>query len=557
MLRTTLLILAGSCNSDDDNSPDDGSPEPPGIVLFELSTPNETAPLVRRIVVETDVPSTLSVDLVAPDHQVSVSFPGEASRHEHTLLGLKAGRAYQVTATASFDGADSAAHTEPTTTAGPWPHLPSPEIVTPADRARRAPGDTMLPLRCADSECGEPNETVLVVDEEGEIVYLLSVGGISNDPMQDAIEYEGGILALVGTTETSAIHYAWDGTVLAQWQVNPLDPETIPVQSAYAHSLHHDLVPHALVPDSFLAIGRYRLTVPDYPSSYDVPGLVAESFVADDVALEFRHDGSVTREIKLSDYIPTSRIAYNSLDQVIEGWRDWAHANAIVLDPADGHWLLSLRHQDAVVKIDPDVVGEVTWIAGYPDNWPAELADRLLTPVGAPFEWQYHQHAPLVADAGNGKKTLVVFDNGNAQAAPYTGEVPLVVPPEGVALPGELVSRIVAYTIDEQAMTIAQAWEFDRIAAGTLFSEAVGDVDLLENGNVLSSWGFLQTLPGGQTWYGEAGFGDKAVRVIEIDPETLDEVWHVHLTVDAAINAAGVTAYRAERIPQLSGRVVD
>jgi len=556
MLRTMLLLLAGACNSSDDTSPDGPPGKHPGIVLFALSTPNENAPLVRRIVVETDALSTLAVDLVAPDHQVSVSFPGEATHHEHTLLGLKAGREYQVTATASFDGAESATRTQATTTAGPWPQMPVPEVVTD-DPARRAPGDTMLPLRCADSQCGEPNETVLVVDEAGEIVYLLSVDDIFNDTMQDAIEYDGGILALVGTSETSAIHYAWDGTELARWRVNPLSSDTIDVQSAYAHSLHHDIVPHPLIPDSFLAIGRYRLTVLQYPGSYDVPELVGESFVADDVALEFRTDGSVTREIKLSDYIPTSRIGYNSLDVVIEGWRDWAHANAIVLDPADGDWILSLRHQDAVVKINQDVSGDLVWIAGNPDNWPVEYADRLLTPVGSPFKWQYHQHAPLIIDEGDGTKTMILFDNGNAQTSPYSGEVPLVLPDHGDALPAALMSRVVAYTIDEQAMTISQQWEFDRIADGTLFAEAVGDVDVLENGNVLSAWGYLQTLPGGKTWYTQAGFGDKAVRVIEIDPVTLDEVWHIHLTVDGVVNPAGVTAYRAERIPALAGRVVD
>lgn len=551
-----MWFFLAACDGQDDNGQtDDSSPESPEIVLFELTTPNEIAPLVRRIVVETDALSTLAVDLVSGDHHLSVSFPGEATRHQHTLLGLKPGREYQVTATLTFDG-EELTQTETTTTAGPWSHLPVADVVVD-DAARRAPGHTMLPLRCASQDCAEPNETVLVVDETGEIVYLLSVDADDNDTMQDAIEYDGGILALVGTSETAAIHFAWDGTELSRWRVGAISDATTPVEATLAHSMHHDIVPHPLVPDTFLAIGRYRLTVPSYPASYDDPELFAESFVADDVALEFTIDGSVPREIKLSDYIPTSRIAYNSLDEVIEGWRDWAHANAIVLDPTDGTWLLSLRHQDAVVKLDPDVPGAVVWIAGYPENWPAEFSDVLLSPVGSPFAWQYHQHAPLIVDDGGGKKTLILFDNGNVQTAPYSGETPLFVPPEGVPLPPGLQSRIVAYSIDEQAMTIAQSWEFDESSVGTLFSEAVGDVDLLENGNVLSAWGFLQTQPGGQPWYGDVGLGAKAVRVIEIDPVTRDEIWHIHLTVDAALNEQGVTAYRAERIPSLSGRIVD
>jgi len=552
-----VLFWFAACSGPDDDDAD----TPDGhIVAFELTLPNDTAPLVRRVHVETDRPSTLGVAFTSGDHHVEVTFPGEATTHDHLLLGFRPGLTYDVTATATFPDND-AQQTVPTTTAGPWPHLPSVEIVTD-DETRRAPGDTLIPLRCVVSaRCEAPNELVLVIDAQGEIVYVLDVGQPDRpgeDTMQDVAEYEGGLLVLTGTTVVSAVHYAWDGTEIARWRIGATEPDTVNVQSAWADTFHHDLIQHPTVSDHFLALAHYPLSGVAYPTDYDDPELVdPNATISDEVAIEFATDGTVIREAKLSDYLPTFRIGYDSLDTV-NGTSsiDWAHANAIQLDPSDGGWIVSLRNQDAVVKIDPETPGEVAWIAGVPDNWPPAYQDELLTPEGSPFAWQFHQHAALFLDEG-GTKRLLVYDNGNAQTTPYSGVPPLVLPNVGQPVPAGLRSRVVAYTIDETARTITQDWAFDTPQGGALFTEAVGDVDLLPNGNALSTWGFLQTLPGGEVWYEEADRGSKGVRLIEFDPATLDEIWHVHLSTDRASNADGVTAYRSERIAPLAGRVID
>jgi hypothetical protein len=551
-----LFALAACSGPDDvDDSTADGE-----IVAFDLTLPHETAPLVRQVHVETDTQSTLRVVFSSGDHEVEVVFPEEATTHDHLLLGFRPGLTYDVTATATFSGNEADA-TVSTTTAGPWAHLPSVEIVTD-DEARRAPGDTLIPLRCPVSGCGDPNELVFGIDAQGEIVYVLDVGGPEmpgGDTMQDVVEYDGGLLVLSGTTSVSAVHYAWDGTELARWRVGATEPDTVNVASAWAETFHHDLITHPSVPDHFLALGHYPLSGVEYPMDYNNPDLMdPNATISDDVALEFATDGTVVREAKLSDYLPTSRIGYDSLDSV-NGMSaiDWAHGNAIQLDPADDGWVLSLRNQDAVVKIDPDAPGEVAWIAGVPDNWPPAFEHLLLTPVGSPFAWQFHQHAALFLDEGAGMKRLLVYDNGNAQTTPYSGVDPLVLPDVGQPLPAGLRSRVVAYTIDEPARTIRQDWTFDTPQGGTLFTEAVGDVDLLANGNAVSTWGFLQTLPGGTVWYEDAERGSKGVRIIEFDPATLDEIWHVHLSTDRAVNEEGVTAYRSERIAPLAGRVID
>lgn len=60
---------------------------------------------------------------------------------------------------------------------------------------------------------------------------------------------------------------------------------------------------------------------------------------------------------------------------------DWCHANAVSHDPRDDSLLVSLRHQDCIIKIDRRS-GDLVWILGDPGNWRAPWSDSLLRPVG-------------------------------------------------------------------------------------------------------------------------------------------------------------------------------
>ena len=92
---------------------------------------------------------------------------------------------------------------------------------------------------------------------------------------------------------------------------------------------------------------------------------------------------------------------------------DNEHANAILEDPRDNSIVVSIRHQDAVIKFTRN--GQLKWILGPHANWGAQWQKYLLTPVGTPFEWQYAQHAPELTPQG----TLLVYDDGNYRASPF------------------------------------------------------------------------------------------------------------------------------------------
>lgn len=84
---------------------------------------------------------------------------------------------------------------------------------------------------------------------------------------------------------------------------------------------------------------------------------------------------------------------------------DWLHSNSLQLAP-DGNILVSVRHQDQILKIDYQngvAWGEVLWRFGKDGDFKVESAD--------PWPWPSHQHDASILEDG----TLLVYDNGNTR----------------------------------------------------------------------------------------------------------------------------------------------
>jgi hypothetical protein len=146
---------------------------------------------------------------------------------------------------------------------------------------------------------------------------------------------------------------------------------------------------------------------------------------------------------------------------------DWLHSNAIAYSPADGDLIVSMRHQDWVIKIDySDGAGDghVVWRLG-PDG------DFTLDPPD-PFGWFTHQHDPNYAPGND--TLLAVFDNGNTRCANGGG----------------CFSRGQVFQLDETAMTATTTLSAD---LGS-YSSALGSAQALANGNFHFNSGF-QTPP--------------------------------------------------------------
>jgi hypothetical protein len=177
---------------------------------------------------------------------------------------------------------------------------------------------------------------------------------------------------------------------------------------------------------------------------------------------------------------------------------DWLHVNALGWSPQDHDLILSLRHQDWVIKIDyRDGAGDgqVIWRLGRNGDFTLASDD--------PFPWFSHQHNVSYSDP----TTLVVFDNGNTRCAEQS--------------PVRCRSRGQVLALDESHRQARLVLNVD--LGG--YSFAVGSAQRLANGNYVFTSGI------------EGGRGVYAGRSIEVTPN--GKVVYVQ-----SVNPAEYRAYR-------------
>jgi arylsulfate sulfotransferase len=133
---------------------------------------------------------------------------------------------------------------------------------------------------------------------------------------------------------------------------------------------------------------------------------------------------------------------------------DWLHLNAVSWSPADGNLVLSIRHQDWVIKIayqGGQGDGHIIWRLGKDGDFTVNSAD--------PSPWFSHQHDAHYID----DHTLILFDNGNTRRASDPNAH----------------SRGQVWTLDEQTMTATLVVNAD---LGS-YAGALGAAERLSNGD--------------------------------------------------------------------------
>jgi hypothetical protein len=198
---------------------------------------------------------------------------------------------------------------------------------------------------------------------------------------------------------------------------------------------------------------------------------------------------------------------------------DWTHTNAVIYSADDGNLIISIRHQNWLVKIDyanGAGAGDILWHLGY-------QGDFALQGVADPTDfsnWFFAQHGPsFVTSNTTGKFSLALFDNGDDRVFPNgcgaAGQLPC------------LFSTVPILDLDEAAKTATLTFHPTTPA----YSFFGGNAEVLKNGNVE---------------YDEAGTSSPAnnAAIYEVTqtspPQT---VWQMQIT--------GQYAYRGMRIPSL------
>ena len=254
---------------------------------------------------------------------------------------------------------------------------------------------------------------------------------------------------------------------------------------------HHDFV---MLPNGHLIV------IAGINNTQVVPG----TFVTGDVIIDLDQNRKPVWIWNAFDHLDVNRHPMSA--------QDWLHTNAVLYSQDDGNLIISMRHQNWLIKIDyanGTGAGDVLWKLGY-------QGDFALIGGTDPTDWFYAQHGPSFASANTtGKFSLILFDNGNDRVFPPGG---------GCAAPACPYSTVPLLDIDETAKTATLRWNL----TAPFYSFFGGNAEVLKNGNVE---------------YCESATAGNGT-IYEVTQQGIPQiVWQMQST--------GIYAYRGQRIPSL------
>jgi arylsulfate sulfotransferase len=452
-----------------------------------MQNPNAAVPLAAILSFETDQPVETVVTVADGERTWDIPFDAQQSANENLpLLGLRAGRTHVLTVKVMNEAGEAMI-------ASPLryetPPLPTgladfpPFTVVKADVAQMEPGIKFLSVRRripGRISWHLPSQLrfevswgmIVAIDALGEPLWYYQ----SDSRIAGIKRLANGNL-FFHRTDHRSVEIDMLGNVVNEFYAEhrtqgPVEG-AVPVE---AQSLHHQ--PHEMPNGNFLALTANARQIENwYSSEYDADAPRADANVVADRIVEFDVDGNIVWSWNAFDHLDLNRIGYLTFDSYwhvrgFPGHWDWTHGNGVTFDSRDNSVIVSLRNQDAIIKIDRET-HDVKWILGTHEDWAPEFRDKLLTPLGE-VTWPSHGHNPRVTSDG----TILMFDNGILQARPFRAD------PKS---PNETFSRGVEYDVDEDNMTVRQVWaSATELTDDSCNSWAMGDAHRLpQTGNML------------------------------------------------------------------------
>lgn len=490
---------------------------------------NPAVPQLGILRLQTDVAADVRVTVSGGDESWQLDYAAVTTL-DTPVAGLKPDTTYQVVVSVNA-GAN-------TLNAGPleWktPRLPDdfpPIHVALSVPTEMEPGMTLFAPRDGWNMTQAP---IIIVDHAGIVRWYFA--DRTNRVQEDLRRLKNGNF-LFGRDFCSLREVDIRGRIVGMWHAANY-PRTCDIPSGSVavpvNDFHHDS--SELTNGNFLVLSTESRTVEGFPTSEDDANAPKQSaLVLGSAVVEFTRLGEVVKRISLLDLLDPTRIGRDSLDtswpslHVTSGKRarDWDHANAVIYDETSDSYYVSLRHQDAVIKVNR-TTESLDWILGTPANWKSPWSDKLLTPIGD-LQWPFHQHAVEINSLGLG-----MYDNGNYRAAAY----------EAYDSTQRQYSRAVAYRVDEQAHTVEQVWSYGPATGpDSFYAEGMGDADwqpqtrnvLIDNAQILEQ--SADPLSSGTTY----------AQFLEVKP---DGTRVFDLTVRGEPGSA-YPVYRADRIPDI------
>ena len=219
-----------------------------------------------------------------------------------------------------------------------------------------------------------------------------------------------------------------------------------PDGSTYAVNIHDHVI---------LADGHYILGVHASKTVSNIPALPGQSLFVAGAGLQEIQNGAAVFSWLSTDHPELYACSTDGNQFAQNNGADYAHWDSLAVD-ADGNWLASFRHLDAVIKINR-TSGAVAWILGGPcDQFGLSAAQKFSHPHDA-------RRAP------DGRLTL--FDNNNSGSA----------------------SRVAAFNLDESGTTLVTTNPalpgFAEFSSDAHASFNLGSAQLFASGKLLVGWG--------------------------------------------------------------------
>ena len=202
---------------------------------------------------------------------------------------------------------------------------------------------------------------------------------------------------------------------------------------------------------------------------------------------------------------------------------DWTHSNDLLYSSDDGNLLLSMRHQNWIIKIDFDNgqgSGAVLWRLGYQGDF--QLLDSNGDPDNNPADWFYAQHGmSYFTPNTTGIFDLGLMDNGNDRVF-STGQH---ICNDGPAGSAQCYSTVPILQINEDNMTATLMTHY--VPPDSYYNYFGGNVEQLANDDIHAD--FCAAASG--------------AIVQELDPTATQVVWQG--------TTPGADQFRVARLPSL------
>ena len=458
-------------------------------------------------------------------HAYTIEFGQQRRDHVLTVLGMRPDRTYTVIVTAhTLDGITLESTTQLQVTTPPLPaNFPVINFLS-GDPALMQPGFTLMDTGRMDGSAA----FIVIVDDAAEVVWYFQTSSLPETERVASgsflsLDEGSGLIRFINErgVVVNSVHSA---------QSHPATDNSIPVDVA---EFHDDVVKHNLFAQYFTSIRDASRTIDNFPLDENDASVTGTVNVLDEPIIEFDLNGNILNRWDFLDMLKPTRIGYDGTSG-LPAAADWAHVNSVTYDVTTDNLIVSLKHQDAVVNFSR-ADGTLNWILGNPANWQG-FEQFLLTPDGGVFTWPYHQHAVEITG-----DNLIMFDNGNRRASPFTGE-PIVSAAANS-------SRAVEYAIDTDTMIISQVWEWGLAQSGeSLYSSFAGDADRLSSGNTLITFGGLCEENGVPSE--NLAICRSSARVIEVDAASGAKVFDISID-DADPLSSGYIVNRSERLGAL------